>query len=187
MHRISLFLAFAALTGCGGSFSGTVNGIPLSVQDSIFGLLKDDQGKSTGLVIFLADKPGLCDKLKANREPKNSTSFTFLLANIANDGSQLAPSTGDYTITSNFGASTRGNVGIASFSKTDGNCTATIQSANTTGQSGVVKLSGVNSSSGGQATGSFDITVGTQNDKVTGTIAATYCDISKLQANPNCE
>jgi hypothetical protein len=187
MHRISVILALAALTGCGGSFSGTVNGISLNVQDSIFGLLKDEMGKSAGLVIFMADQPGLCDKLKANREPKNSTSMTFLLFNVSNDGMQLAPSTGDYTITSSLTATTRGNIGIASFSKSDGNCTATIQPANTTGQSGIVKLSALNSSAGGQATGTFDITVGTQNDKVTGSIAASFCDISRIQQNPNCE
>jgi hypothetical protein len=187
MNRVTTALAVVILSGCGGSFSGTVNGLSLNVADSIFGLLKDDDGKSAGLVLIMADQPNLCDKLKANREPKNSTAMTFLLFNVANDGSQLAPSTGDYTITSTLGPTTRGNIGLASFSKTDGNCTDTIQPANTTGQSGLVKLSSVNSSAGGQANGTFDITVGTQNDKVTGTIIANFCDISKIQANPNCE
>lgn len=184
-HLSLLALSLVVLSGC-NSFNGTVNGIPLSIKDAMFGLLKDDAGKSAGLLVIVADQPNICDKLKANREPKNSTSMTFVLFNIGDMG-QLAPSTGDYTMTSSLGATSRGNVGIAQFSKSDGNCTATLQDKNSSAQSGLVKISSLNSSAGGTASATFDITVGSQNDKVTGSFNANYCDISKLQTNLNCE
>ena len=188
MRKILMGLSAILAVGCGGSgVSGTVVGNTLSVKDTLFAVLKNDEGKSAGLLIAMADQPGMCDKLKANREPKNMTSLFFLLGNFSDTGESLAPDVSDYTIKESLAATDKGHLGRAFFSKTDANCTNTLQEKNTIGQSGLVKVSKLDGSPNGTANGTFDITMGSQTDKLTGSFSATYCDITKLQDNPNCE
>lgn len=194
MKRSSFFFAtvvvLATLSGCGGgSVAGSVSGISLAAQDSIFLVLKDDAGKTQSIVVLIADKPNICDTLKANREPKASTSLAFTLLNVKienNKGSLLAPDVGSYTVTDQD-ITASGTFARSSFTKTDANCTQTLTTGATTGKSGLVKISSLNASSSGSLVGTFDVSIGTQSDKLTGTLNARFCDVTKIQANPNCE
>ncbi|MBL8953304.1 MAG: hypothetical protein JNK82_21170 [Myxococcaceae bacterium] len=188
--RLVVMAVAVVLSACGsaGSFSGTVTGNSLSVKDAAFALLKTDDGKSAGLLLVLSDTPGMCDKVKANRTPKNSSSFTMLAFNLSDTGEALAPDANEYTIRSELVTPPlKGRIGVSFFSKVDANCTETLQDKNIAGQSGIVKITRLDGSANGVASGTFDITVGTQLDKVTGSFNATFCDITKLQANPSCE
>jgi hypothetical protein len=170
--------------GCSGSVNGQVGGVSLTVADAIFAVLKDDAGKSTGLFVVLADKPKLCDSLKANREPKSSTSLVFALSRVS-DTSFLAPDVGDYTVIDQ-NPTQAGNFAFGSFSRTDSNCTNTLSTAAAGAKSGLVKLTALKGEANGVASASFDVTFG-GGDKITGNFNASFCDISKLQPSPNCE
>lgn len=177
--------AAIALSACGGSVNGPVAGAQLGVADSVFFVNKDSAGKTKALIVVLADKPNICTSLKANRQPKNATSMVLSLIRLSANGEVLAPDVADYTVTDQFSGA--GNWGFAEFSKTDSNCTSVLASTATGGRSGVVKLTAINANTGGTAAGTFDITFGSQNDKVTGNFNSTYCDLSTLGSNPNCE
>ncbi len=193
MKRIA-FLFAAALSvvsflGCGaGSINGTVSGISLAVQDSIFFTAKSADGKTLGVITLMADKPNICDTLKANRQPKSATVLAFTLLNVKVEngrGTQLAPDVGSYTVVDTYSQS--GNYVSASFSRTDANCTASLTEAASSGRSGIVKITKLDSSPSGNLAGTFDVSIGTQADKLTGTINARYCDITAIKDNPSCE
>ena len=104
MKRRALIFAevLATLSGCGGgSVAGTVSGISLAAQDSIFFVIKDDAGKTQAVAVVIGDKPNICDTLKANRNPKGATSLSFSLLNVKIENQQaslLAPDVGSYTV-----------------------------------------------------------------------------------------
>lgn len=173
----------AGLSGCPGSVNGTVGGVQLPVSDAIFAVLKDN-GKTVGAAVYLSDKPKLCDSLHANRETKQATSMLFLLSRTTTSD-VLAPDVGDYTVIE-FGRAEAGNRTYSFFSRTDANCTNTISSTASGGKSGLVKLTNFKPETGGSANGTFDVTFGA-GDKVTGNFNATFCDITEVPANPNCE
>jgi hypothetical protein len=174
----------AVLTGCPGTFNGTVSGSSLAVADTIFYASKDAAGKTTSLVALMADKGGVCGTLKANREPKSSTFMMLQAFRLADDNTILAPDVGEYTVLS--GSPTKGgNYAWATFFHYDANCTNTLTENARTGKSGVVKLTTVNLATNGSAAGSFDITFG--SDHVTGSISASYCDMSAWPTSPSCE
>lgn len=177
--------AVIALSACGGSVNGTVAGASLAVADSVFFVNKDSAGKTKALIVVLSDKPNVCTSLKANREAKNSTGIIFQLIRLSANAEILAPDVADYTVTEQISAA--GNWGFADFAKTDSNCTSVLASSATSGKSGVVKLTAIKADTGGVASGTFDVTFGSQNDKVTGSFNSTYCDLSTLGTNPNCE
>lgn len=187
-----LLASVAVLTGCGGpgSVSGTVSGVSLAVQDAIFFIAKDDAGKSQAAVVLLADKPNLCDTFKANRKPKSVTGLMFLLMNVKVEGTAvtaLAPDVADYAIVDFSTIKTSGHFGDGAFVKNDANCTDSLASTATGLKSGLVKLTSLKSEASGSAAGTFDVSVGTQADKLTGSFNASYCDLSKLPSNPSCE
>lgn len=176
----------AALSGCPGSVSGTVSGIGLTVSDTIFYPVKDNAGKTTNLIILLADKGNLCSMLKANRQPKSATGLQIVFYRWGTDNTVLAPDTGDYTVVpGGTSVSNGGNYAMASFMHFDANCSNTLSADAAAGKSGLVKLTSVNSAVNGSASGSFDITFGT--DRVTGGFSGAYCDMGSLPNNPSCE
>lgn len=176
----------AALSGCPGSVSGTVSGIGLTVSDTIFYPAKDTAGKTTSLSVLLADKGNLCSTLKANRRPRSSTGMLITFFRLATDFTVLAPDIGDYTVVpGGTKVATGGNYAVASFLHVDANCSNTLSDEAAAGKSGLVKLTSVNSAVNGSASGSFDITFGT--DRVTGGFSGAYCDIGTLPENPSCE
>jgi hypothetical protein len=175
-----------ALSGCSGSVNGTVAGFSLSVADAIFAVLKDQNGKATGALIVMADKPRICDSLKANREPKSSMGLSIAIARVSAMDS-LAPDIGDYTVLSATQAPMNaGNFAYAGFNRNDTTCTSTIAPEAGSAKSGIVKVTNFKGEANGAANGTFDITFGS-GDKVTGNFNATFCDISMVQGNPNCE
>lgn len=185
MKRITMaFVSMLAMAGCAGSVNGQVGGVSLNVSDAIFAILKNDQGKSTGMLVIMADKPKLCDSLKANREPKQSTALFMTMSRVTETDS-LAPDVGEYTVIDGI-PSRAGNYSYASFSRTDANCTNTLSSSTSGAKSGLIKVTNLKGEANGSANATFDITFGS-GDNVKGNFNATYCDISTLQNNPNCE
>lgn len=184
MKRLML-VPMVAMVGCSGSMSGTVGGISLSVSDAIFAVLKDDAGKSIAAFIVMADKPKICESLKANREPKTATALALTVYRFSATD-YLAPDVGEYTVV-DANPTSAGSYASANFSHTDSNCTNTLANSAANGKSGLVKLTSLKGETNGNASGTYDITFGA-GDKVTGSFNASYCDISKLPATtPNCE
>lgn len=188
MKRILVaVMVVAGLSGCiGNSFNGTVLGNNLPVADAVFALLRDGTGKSLGLSVILSDKANICSTLKANRVPKSASGLGMTLFSVNAAGELLAPDKGDYTVIS-VDPTSPGKYTWGSFSKTDGNCTPILTAAQTEAKSGLFKVTDFKAETGGMLTGTFDITFGGQGDKVTGTVAATYCDLTTLPQTPNCE
>ncbi len=186
MKRITMALvSMLMMAGCAGSVNGQVGGVSLSVSDAIFGILKDNSGKSAGMFVIMADKPKICDSLKANREPKQSTSLFFSMLRYTENFDTLAPDVGEYTVLDG-NVSKGGNYASSAFVRTDANCTNTLSLATSGAKSGLIKLTNLKGETNGSANGTFDVTFGS-GDKVTGNFNATYCDISTIQPNPNCE
>jgi hypothetical protein len=181
-----LSLAFVACGGP-GSVSGTVSGLSLAVQDAIFTPVKDDDRKTIAALIILADKPNICDQMKANRQPKSATSMVLALIRLSDSPQQpfLAPDVGQYTVI-NSDPRAAGNYAEARFSRTDATCSSTLSESAGTGVSGTVTVDSLKAEPGGKATGSFDITFGS-NDKVKGNFNAMFCDVPTTTGNPNCE
>ena len=186
MKRLMMAVAALAMVGCSGSVSGTVAGNSLNVADSIFAILKNDAGKQTGALVFLSDKPKLCESLKANRTAKSATGLLFAMSRSNNDGI-IAPDVGEYTVISVGQTPTSaGNYSVGVFSRSDANCDNQISDDSSRAKSGLIKVTALKGETNGNAAGNFDVTFGC-GDKVTGSFKATFCDISQVQANPNCE
>jgi hypothetical protein len=187
MKKMTLVVGLfgAMLSGCAGSVNGTVGGVNLSVADAIFAVLKDDAGKSIAALVVLADKPKICDNLKANREPNSATALSLTLFRFSATD-YLAPDPADYTVvdTNTNPPMGAGSYTSASFNRTDTTCKPSTEGS---GKSGLVKLTNLKAETNGVANGTFDITFST-GDKVTGNFNATYCDLAKLpQTMANCE
>jgi hypothetical protein len=185
--RRSLLAVFAlALAACSpGSFDGTVAGVKLDVKSAVFLQGKDSNGSPTSAWVALTDIDQPCDMLKANRTQKNGTYALFALEQFDSSHKVIAPGIAEYTVTDNL-LTFSGNVAFASFTKNDTNCTNTLQSKNSTGRSGLIKVTSYKAAAGGSINGSFDVTYGDQNDRVTGGFNAPFCD-ADLPSNPNCE
>ncbi len=176
------------LVACGspGDFKGKVDDRELSVEDAVFLPLKDDAGKTLGVMLYMVDQPDICSTLKANRDPKNTTVFSALL--VRSNGEQvLAPEEGDYTVTNNFLNVGSGNHALAIFGKNDANCDNAVSGDRGIGRSGIINVKELALGSDGAMSGTFDITFGSQGDKVSGSFNAAYCDVNMESFNPNCE
>jgi hypothetical protein len=177
-----LLLAF----GCGGpgSFNGEVAGNKLSVDDAAFMRLPDDTGATIGAFLVMADVPDICATWRANREPKNATSVGFLV--FRTQGSTfLSPDKGAYTVV-DLTSAPPPNFAVTAFVKNDANCETIVDPALAIGRSGTMDVERIEFKTGGSMTGRFDITFGSQNDNVTGTFNASFCDAPFPNA-PNCE
>jgi hypothetical protein len=187
--RARLLLPVVLLAvGCGpGSFDGKVAGYPLEVRDAAFALIRDGNGRTVGLLLGMSDVPNLCELVKANRNPKNATTFAAWLFRNSPDRAPLAPEVGEYSVTTSLlpGA---GNHAWASFDKVDSNCTDVIGNDQSNGRSGLIKVTGLRAEPGGSLSGDFDITFGSQNDKVKGAFNAAYCEANiSFTTRRNCE
>lgn len=176
MKLIALLIAAVTLGACGGpgSFSGTVAGNPLAVRDAIFGLTRDASGRATTAVLVMADVPDICTSVKANRNPKGATYLAVALTRLT--GLVLAPpDVGDYTVTT-F-PTTSGNYALSgAFIKNDPSCLNTIAAQSSGFKSGLIKIGSYRAEVGGGMSGTFDVTVGNQDDKATGSFSARFCD-----------
>lgn len=186
--QMAVFAGLAsALVGCGpfNTFEGNVSGVTLSVKDAIFYNPKVD-GNIRSTVIYLTDKENLCASLKANRTNKNLTGLAMVLIRSNADGTILAPTTGEYSVVKDL--TTMPQMGAwASFNKSDANCTNSLTTESSLGQSGTVKVDKMDATANGAITGTFDITFGTQKNLTKGSFSARYCDISETPEKPSCE
>lgn len=185
--RIRSLLIATTLFGCGGpgSFSGTVAGNGIAVQDAIFAVAKDGSGKVFAAELFLGDKPGICATLKANRNPKSSAYLQLTFESLGSTGA-VSPDVGDYTVKSGLQLAA-GNWAYGVYAKTDPNCQNTLTSSAAQTQSGTVKVASIKPEANGQMIGTFDITFGPQKDKVTGAFSATFCDWDPFKPPTSCE
>jgi len=174
----------AALSGCPGNVSGTVSGISLGVADTLFYVQKDTDGKTIAFNTIIADKGNVCTTLKANRQPKSATFMQMILFRWADDGKNLAPDVGEYTVVDTT-PTKGGNWAYATFNHSDANCTNTLAASASSGKSGLIKVTGVNAANNGSISGTFDISFG--SDKVTGSFNGAYCDLATVPNNPSCE
>ncbi|HEY0882566.1 MAG TPA: hypothetical protein VGD87_13580 [Archangium sp.] len=183
MRRLLVAVAAVVSAGCAGSVNGEVAGLRLSVADSIFWYALDTSGRVNGVFLTLADRPRLCEELKANREKAQKTSLSFTLFTLT-QSEVLPPQPGDYTVSDV--PETPGNFAYALFSRSDAACQPTLSEPSGFGRSGLVKLERIRGEKGGNAAGTFDVTFGT-GDRVTGNFNAEFCDIAVAPARPSCE
>ncbi len=167
MRAIVYFSVALGLTACGPGtvVNGTVKGNALNVVDSMFVYT----GGAVSLI--LADKPNLCATIVANRFPKNMTYISFNVNNTA---------AGDYTI----GAGAQ-----VFFAKLDDQCKGTFATEEGAGKSGLIKFNTLTATANGYANGTFDVTVGPQLDKLTGSFSTKFCVLPSTlpMTAPSCE
>lgn len=179
-------LALCAVAGCGGnSMTGTVKGVSMNAAEAIFAVLSD-AGPGQGMFILVSDKTGLCERMKANKPPKDATLLAMLLGVIDAAGHGQALVKGTYNVKP-VSPGVSGNVAISQFSKLDSTCNSTLGDTPPTGTSGTVSLSNFEAKDGGSASGNFDMNF--DSDHVTGTFSASYCDVTTLSTgkSPTCE
>jgi hypothetical protein len=183
--RIAVLSLVGVLVGCGGSvFDGKVAGNTLDVKDAIFIQPRNEEGKVTTATVYLSDKTDLCATLKAGRRPKNASIFSVTVMR-SNGTAILSPEVGEYTIVT-AEPTGAGSFAGAGFSKYDANCTNTLADDAVGARSGLVKVSEFRAETNGRMSGTFDVTIGVQADKVKGSFGANFCDLSSVQ-NLNCE
>jgi len=135
----------AVACGGGSSVTGTVDGLGVSVKDSIgyqiSTQLPFDAGTLYEVGVALADVSGICADITALKTPANATALALGVV------SNAAVAAGTY----NVGTGTSGSSAFAGFSKGDANCHSTVSE---NAVSGTVTFTGVSS---GQVSGSFDL------------------------------
>ncbi|MGV3625450.1 MAG: hypothetical protein ACO1OB_31860 [Archangium sp.] len=185
MARILVAALLAVgMVGCAGSAEGKVAGHNLAVADAVFATLKDDDGKNLVMLLVMADKPNLCDGLKANRTPKEATSLTMQMVRVGG-GEILAPDVGEYTVRDSLSIN-MGNNATADFGRQDSSCTDTVANSAGESKSGLIKITNLRAEKGGTANGTYDISFG--DGALKGSFNASYCDINVLATgNPSCE
>jgi hypothetical protein len=177
-----LTLAICGSWGCGpGSFKGTVEGRGLKVADAVFYVSQGGDTAPPAIEIILSDRPNLCDDLKAGRLRKNSTLLDILLARLI-DGEYMAPDKGQYAISGDAG-----RIGLAIFAPFDESCTNSFDSSQGRAVSGTVDIRQLQGNSGGRLEASFSMAIGQQADPVSGTVLATWCDLSVPPDSFSCE
>ena len=191
--QIRSLLAAAALAAvsvaCGGggasvTVNGNLRGQAMKAGDAISApaTIQTGAGPASVGAIVITNSGGLCAKVGANQEPKNSQFLLIFLGELSNTtGSITAPtSTGTYTVYAGAsGTLPPSKLAIVVYSATDATCKD--NTGGTNGISGTVVLTG---NSNGAYTGTFDITVQSQDtggspsgspEHVTGSFSASNC------------
>ncbi|HEX2570706.1 MAG TPA: hypothetical protein VH877_14210 [Polyangia bacterium] len=177
-----LTLAICGSWGCGpGSFKGTVEGRGLKVADAVFYVSQGSDTAPPHIEIIISDRPDLCDDLKAGRLRKNSALLDILLVRRIN-GEYMAPDKGPYAISGDAG-----RIGSAIFAPFDESCTISLDSSQGRAASGTVDVRQLQGDSGGRLEGSFSMAIGQQADQISGTVLATWCDLSVQPDSFSCE
>lgn len=197
---LCLCLGTVIVAGCNngpGNFEGTIAGNALEVKETVyyrqpFSTSFGGSNVSVGsaVALFMSDREGTCDLIKANQIPPNATGFLILLA--VSRGQYVFDadlSRGDYRLISLLDAVNPpgSGTGIAfpAFAKYDGTCT------NVVGQDGSATSGSVTVddelSGNDNVRGSFDLTFGT--DAATGSFNAKFCDYDapSTPPTPTCQ
>lgn len=180
MKRLLAGAVVAMSVACGGpgNVSGTVSGTTFTVNDAIFASMKDAQtGAESGALIVLASVADVCTTMKAKKDPKNASAVGVALMHMDAQGKSLPLVAGDYPIL-DLSTMTSPPSFFASvvFTNTDATCKDMMAEGKSQAASGTVKLTAYDAKAGGKAEGTFDVVVGSQGDKVTGSFGATFCD-----------
>jgi hypothetical protein len=185
---VSIVLVLALGCGGPGSFNGEVAGNRLAVHDAVFFPFSDtDTGEILGVRVELGDVADLCADAKALRTRKNATYVDIDVFRLNQDATWfLSPDKGTYTVIDRSAAQPP-NFAYADFWRSDANCFNVVGSSNSSGRSGTVDVESIAFTGDGSITGKFDITFGSQNDKVTGSFNASRCDAPETTAGYNCE
>ncbi|HEX2573150.1 MAG TPA: hypothetical protein VH877_26615 [Polyangia bacterium] len=168
--RVVLACTFLGGMGACGSpneFIGRVAGQSLDVREAIF--RKDSA--DVDIYVHLTDAKDLCQRLNSGAGPfPGTTVFTMDLR-----GPLMRPEVtiGTYRVNTNSAEA----MAEAVFVKTDGAGTNVVEPSQGAAVGGLVILDGIDARPGGVATGNFDLTVGTQADRIRGDFRATYCVI----------
>jgi hypothetical protein len=169
-------LAGLGMVACGGpgTVEGTVAGNALEVKSA----LTVSEGGVRNNIIFLSDKEGRCESALGGRRPKNETALGIAL--VRYDFSTTPPSylpiaPGDYRVQTDSNFSTNWTqYAVVEFGNGDANCEEMLSSDLRRAVSGLVTIASIDSS-GGITSGSFDLTIGKQGDRLTGSFDATAC------------
>lgn len=186
----TLLLAVAAACGPSGpgiTWNGTVGGFALQAQEAFVTPLVGNDGQVRSAALTVTDRAGLCGQLKANRQPKGMTYAVLVLAQVDAVGNGFAPVAGDYTVFAPSAQLPQGNVSQGFFAALDERCANKLATDTSTFVSGLVRLSTVRLDANGRARGTFDATVGTQQDRVTGSFDVPVCTVPSMTAMPSCE
>jgi hypothetical protein len=153
-----------------------VKGVQLTPADSVFTVTTLDNNAPV-FYLHMSNQPDACQKLKANISAKGSTRLTANL--VAQGGAMLT--TGAY----NLAAGSDGRrVIAAAFDQLNQTCESAI-GGRADASSGTFNLISFDPKEGGIATGTFDLTFG--SDRISGGFRATYCDLSTASGANTCQ
>ena len=179
--KTQLFVAvLGLLAGCGvqmpvNEVRGTVRGVALTPADSVFAVTA--LNGTPVLYLHMSNQPDACQRLKDSIRAKGSTRLTANL--LAQGGGTLT--TGAY----NLAAQSDGRRVIsAAFDQLDQTCNSAIGGP-AEAASGTFNLMSFEAKEGGIATGTFDLSFG--SDRISGGFRATYCDLSNASGTYTCQ
>jgi hypothetical protein len=157
------------------TFKGTVSGLGLRVEDAVFLSGAFLVGSEVPTVaVLLSDAPGLCEILKKEGMPRESTLFGLAFL----DPTGGAITAGDYVVPDGFPA---GVSAMATFNRFDAECHGTMDTERGMSRGGAARLATL--TPGQEARGSFSVAMGAQKDAVSGTFRATFCDAPSFFAD----
>jgi hypothetical protein len=142
-----------------------------------------------GATLALTDTADICADEKAGRERQNATYAlisVFRTTGSAGGWTFLSPDRATYTVVIDSNQAPPPNFATTLFWKNDANCNNVVADPYSWGQSGTVDVESIAFKPDGSMTGKFDITFGSQLDKVTGTFNASYCDVQNTSSH-SCE
>jgi hypothetical protein len=181
-QRLLAAVLCGALAACGGagSVSGSVAGSGVTVHDAIATL-------SAGplVTIFISDEPNICANALTSQRVHDSTTLTLVLGHSL--GKDFA--TGDYEIVQDITQLLSANklLASASFNKTGATCQDQLTASASLATAGKVTVTGIDLKAGGKTEGHFDLAIGTQADRLTGSFSAQFCDLSNKTGTNVCQ
>ena len=175
-------------TGCGGpgSVNGTIDGTTINVQSAIFGEHMNSDGTVANISIVLSDTPNACAVVKANQYRANATGAVIVAAREDQSGGFVPPTAGKYAIVeTGQNITPPGNFAGINFFRSDSNCNDRMPSDYAVARDGLLTIDKLEL--GSSVTGTFNVVVGPDQAKVTGSFTATYCEAPTGQGAPTCQ
>jgi hypothetical protein len=164
MTRSWAACAILAVTACRGAtppatISGAVRGVTLKPKDAIVRLHRDG-GVVKGVVVTLGATDHLCDDARANVLRQGTSSLSFWLQRLDDQGHSSTDLPGEYPVSS-FPYSVDPNVSsvLALFSRLDAQCLPD-KSVFRLGNGGSLHLGAIDLRPGGTADGTFQVQFG---------------------------
>ena len=182
-------VGLVALSACGnpGSFSGKVSGQTLNVKSSAFASVSNIAlpgqtaalGTIEGAAVILSSVKDICADVTAKQEHRSQG---YLILGIGKAGAGNGSiTTGSYPVVDTSDESSVVNKAISGFGfgnldVEDGSCNNTLKASSAgTATSGSIALNGITTGSSGSADGTFQLSMGPQNDPISGSFSANYC------------